>query len=363
MTSYNLGANKPLIQRDQNYVLDRKLLSVHSEDRDIKKWPQANRFEILLPEQMLNVQSLRLVQCTFPSKLYTFSDEYQNTKMQFTLQGTPIIFSITIQPGHYSPSQLALELMNRMNDAAGVLTFNVFYDQVREKFWFGNTTTAFELLFALPQTYATTCRNQEPQPNVWGQSVNWGLPYNLGFERANYRSDFSPTGVNFFYVGLPTALPPPAPILHSVQAPLAFQIGGDTCLYMEVDKYNSYDELYPYQESQTPQGNNPYTNNAYNGKVNAAFAKIPLQPRAENGLDSRTFFLHNVVQYDPPIERIARLKFTLRFHDGRLVDFQNYPFDFSIEFNCLRNELAHKFNVRIPAAYILWGKEEKRKRT
>jgi hypothetical protein len=29
----------------------------------------------------------------------------------------------------------------------------------------------------------------------------------------------------------------------------------------------------------------------------------------------------------------------------------------------LRNELAHKFNVRIPAAYILWGKEEKRKRT
>ena len=355
MTSYNLGANKPLINREQNYVLDRKLLSVHSEDRDITKWPRANRFEIMLPEQILNVQSLRLVQCTMPGKLYTFSDEYQNTKMSFSMAGLPAPFLITIQPGYYTASQLALELMNLMNKEAGVLTFNVFYDQVREKLWFGNTTTAFQLNFDVRMVYETNCRNQEPQPTVWNQPINWGLPYNLGFEKTLYSSDFSATGVDFFYASLPSAVPPPLPILHYVEAPLSFQITGDTCIYMEVDKYNSYDELYPYQQSnvQAPNGNNAFIGNSYNGKVNSAFAKIPLQTRAANNNHSRTFFLQNVVQYEPPIERIARLKFTFRFHDGRLVDFQNYPFDFSIEFNSLRNEIAKPYNVRIPAAYIL----------
>ena len=36
--SYNLGNHKPLINRDQTYVLDRKLITIHSEDRDISKW-------------------------------------------------------------------------------------------------------------------------------------------------------------------------------------------------------------------------------------------------------------------------------------------------------------------------------------
>ena len=91
----------------------------------------------------------------------------------------------------------------------------------------------------------------------------------------------------------------------------------------------------------------------HNGKVNAAFAKIPLQGRFGVSNDSRTYFLQNMVQYDPPIERIARLKFRFRFHDGRLVDFQNYNFDFSLEFNSLRNEINKSYSVRIPAAYTL----------
>jgi hypothetical protein len=58
-----------------------------------------------------------------------------------------------------------------------------------------------------------------------------------------------------------------------------------------------------------------------------------------------------MVQYDPPIERITRLKFKFRFHDGRLVNFQNFPFDFSLEFNSLRNEINKQYTVRIPATY------------
>ena len=82
MSRNPLGNSKPLINREQNYVLDRKLLTVHSEDRDITKWPNSNTFEIMLPEQLLNVQSMRLVQATLPATFFTFMNDYQNTKFQ-----------------------------------------------------------------------------------------------------------------------------------------------------------------------------------------------------------------------------------------------------------------------------------------
>ncbi len=142
-----------------------------------------------------------------------------------------------------------------------------------------------------------------------------------------------------------------ATVNNFVQAPVSFTLNGETCLYLEIDKYNYYDELYPYNES-TNHTKQIFNNNAYSGKVNSAFAKIPIRPYNDNSYDSRTIFLVNMVQYDPPIERIARLKFRFRFHDGRLVDFQNFPFDFTLEFNSLRNEIEKKYTVRIPA-YVL----------
>ena len=67
-------------------------------------------------------------------------------------------------------------------------------------------------------------------------------------------------------------------IRNYIEAPLSFTINGDNCIYLEVDKYNSYDELYPYNESTTK----IYGNNAYAGKVNSAFAKIPIRSNTEN---------------------------------------------------------------------------------
>ena len=53
-----VNQNHPLIPRDQTYVLDRKLISFHSIDRDIKQWPYANHFEITLPTALENIQYL-----------------------------------------------------------------------------------------------------------------------------------------------------------------------------------------------------------------------------------------------------------------------------------------------------------------
>lgn len=346
MSQFSLGNSKPLIQREQNYVLDRKLITVHSEDRDTTKWPNANTFEIMLPEAVLNVQSMRLVQATIPGKFFTFSNDYQNTKLQFTINNEAYI--ITIQDGFYTPSQLAIELTNDLNAAIqSDASFNVFYDEVGQKFWFGHTDLSFNLDCCQQVSYDfSNCE----QPTVWYNNSKWGLPYYLGFQKVCYQSTDNTGGVSFNYI-CPNnmAVPDDSVIKHYIAAPLSFNILGENCMYLEVDKYNSYDELYPYNQSSKQN----FDNNAYAGRTNSAFAKIPITNHAGNSFDSRTFFLQNIVHYDPPIERIARLKFKFRFHDGRLVNFQNYLFDFTVEINSLRNEIEKKYNIRIPAAYIL----------
>mgnify|MGYP006127888795 FL=1 len=52
----NVNVNHPLIQRENNYVSIKKNVSVHSDDRDISKWPNANEFEIELPQPFKQVQ-------------------------------------------------------------------------------------------------------------------------------------------------------------------------------------------------------------------------------------------------------------------------------------------------------------------
>jgi hypothetical protein len=340
-TNYNLGNGKPLIHREQNYILDRRLLTVHSEDRDITKWPQANTFEIVLPEQLMNVQSFRLVQCTFPGKYYTFRNDYQNTQFLVSVAGAANQ-TVTIQEGFYSAALLAVELENKL--IAIDAGFKVMYDSVKDKFFFGNTDAAFDIVAGQQILYTSSCE----QPVVWNNYVNWGLPFNLGFAKATATSTHSDAGIPVNYFTGAEKIKA-STMKNFILPPSSLMLTGDTCFYMEVEKYNSYDEIYPYNQSTRLLNGN----NAYAGKVNSAFAKIPIQDHIDYSFDSRTLFTQNLVHYDPPIERIARLKFRFRFHDGRLVDFQNYPFDFSLEFNCLRNEIGKSYNVRIPATYKL----------
>jgi hypothetical protein len=353
--SYNLGNHKPLINRDQTYVLDRKLVTIHSEDRDISKWKFSNQFEIVLPEPINNVQSLRLIEVSMPANLYTFSNKYQNTKLRITLTATVNQQTIVINEGFYTPDQLAFELTNKINEKFGGVTFNVFYNSVTQKFWFGNTATDFTLNFDEQISYDFS-NNECVPPIVFNQYTNWGLPSYLGFAKEKYTAT-TVTSKTFDYVTVPSTSwknSAGTPITKLVEAPSTVCIMGDRCLYMDVDKYNTMDELYPYTESIIDTNKSNYNFSTYSGKVNSAFAKIPINAEYNKlFFDSRTLFLNNFAHYEPPIERIAKLKFTFRFHDGRLVDFHDCPFDFTLEFNSLKNEIGKVYNVRVPHTYLI----------
>jgi hypothetical protein len=333
--NYSLGAGKPLISREQNYVLDRKLLTIHSEDRDITKWPNANEFEIVLPQQLLNIQSMRLVEIQVPTNLYVFSNLYQNTIMD--ISG----IQIQIQEGTYTPDQLVTEINTDLSNN-GLPNLDISYNPINQKFSFINTYPNISLNFATQIDYSMN--NTSCPVIVFNNYANWGLPYNLGFNKQNY--NLTNTSPN-----------------NTIEAPSSAVLSGDKCIYMEVDKYNSYDELYPYNESTFSNNEASNTtkkvqvngNNAYNGQINSAFAKIPLITYGSDNyvFESRNIGLQNITHYDPPLERLGRLKFKFRFHDGRLVDFQNNPFNFTLEFNMLRSEMGRQYNVRIPLTYTL----------
>ena len=56
---------------------------------------------------------------------------------------------------------------------------------------------------------------------------------------------------------------------------------------------------------------------------------------------------------DVPEEKITKLDILFRYHDGRHVDFGNNRFNFTLEFNCLKNEIGKDLAVRIPLTYNL----------
>lgn len=344
---FNVQNNQPLIPRQQYYTLDRKLVTIHSEDRDVCKWPNANHFEVELPESIQNVQSLRLAETAMPSHFYNISKQFQNNALVYN------DILVELPDGFYTPHQLACVLTSLMD------TITVKYDPIIQRFIFYNTSaTLFSLKFDHQICYKDNCDNSK---TAWCQPTKWGLGYYLGFDKKKYNSDDTstclPEGIKKLFEGdsIPSTtccgdLPPYDSITtdHYIFSPKFPKLDGEHVIYMELDKYNSYDEIYPHPSKTS----NMYLN-TYGGKVKSAFAKIPMLNRpttcgANPFFDSRNDTLLNLSVYDPPIERIQKLKFTFRYHNGMLVDFQDVPFSFSIEFNSLRNDIEKVYNVGAP---------------
>ena len=358
--------------KEQNYFLERKLLTVHSEDRDFTKWPNSNHFSIRLPTTIKNVDSMRLVECEFPSNYYTFSNNNQNTKLSFSItpkdpsdnyylilnNNSNNDYTITIQEGYYSLAELAIELENKMNDVIteylntsggsyNYTNMKVYYDNVSQKYWFGNLKDSFILKFNKQEYYNINCNRKV----IFNQYTRWGLPNNIGFDKKLYNSISSNSTIKFSYLIngnwlVPTSSTTP---VYYVKAPYIHDIASYNTFYMEINKYNTYDELKPYSKN-----TNDLYNNDYNGIVNSAFAKIKLV-EIPHGVtfDTMNSFLLNTKNFVKPEESISTLEFKFRYHDGTLVDFSNHSFNFTIEFNILRDEINRNYNVRIPNFYHL----------
>lgn len=378
-SNLNLENNRQLIASQDNYVLDRKLLTVHSEDRDIAKWTHVNEFEITCPQSYVNIQSMRLVEISIPYIFYNFSNDLQNTKFSFTRGGDPSL-TVTIDSGYYTGELLAKTMTYKMNLESELQLgtaynyFYVIYNTVTNKITIANNHENFDLLFNVQETYDISCQSNQSCPSnlLSQQSIisyynrynKWGFPAYIGFTcKLSYSSsqcaDIS--GLLLASVEPPSSWTTSVPI-YCVESPYILDITGETVIYFEVEKYNHYDELIPWADSskatlleRDPKfyaiNTEPKYVSLRGSGTNSAFAKIPI---SINMLPPQILDVRNgIVHYEPPIERISKFKFRFRYHDGKLVNFQNIEINFTLEINQLKNEVIKRRNIRIPAAYLL----------
>ena len=299
------------------YVVQKKIVTIHSEDRDVTKWVSPAQFEIDLPVDFKNVVSMRLEEIDLPLPLYVFSSDDQNVKLTVVIAS--VVYQVQINEGNYSEVELARELTGKLNDVTST-AFEVVYDVVARKLVFTNTVP-FELYFNKAESYAN-CGQL-----YYENYSKWGLGSYLGFDKKIYSSQ---SGDVVLYAQNKIILG-----TYLVAAPHILDVKGDGNVYMELATYNTIDELMPYTERSTD-----LYYGKHGGKHNSSFAKIPMIPR------SNTFdFLTNIFFSEPPIERVQKLRFKLRYHDGRQVHFHGLNYNFSIEITTLRNEPSKKQHI------------------
>ena len=280
------------------------------------------------------------------------------------------------------------------------------YNELTNNMLIGSTEGSFQLLANREIPY--NFERCSPNKFMFSQYTKWGLPYYIGFNKEIYDSFdinidndillnddsstnsqpldvsgnpienifitslnglilynnqntnwISPTGgrdITFYNQSNPSALIPIAytsanglanRTVSILSSPNNVSLMGEDCIYMEMEKFNNINEIYPFSER-----TNTMYNCDYGHKSDSAFAIIPLtQTPYGTELGNRTSINTNVFISEPPIKNINRLEFKFRYHDGRLVDFKNLPFSFVLEFNMLREEQARNKVIRIPHLY------------
>jgi len=307
------------IQTNSNYVVSKKSLSIHSEDRDIYQWPDPSHFEISSPIEYKNVVSLRLNDIEIPSSYYVFSNINQNTKMTVTVIG--ITFILIITSGTYTYDQLVTELTNKLNQIvskhiSAYTHFKVTYNPINMKLLFTNDQDNFKFIFTNAESY--DCESTTPIL-CYDNYTNWGLGSYLGFDKKIYTSTYKNS-------------------TYSIEPEYTLNLYGDNYIYMELTYYNNIDEVAPYAYK-----SNASIHPKVGGKHNSAFAKIPLFPHHSVSFSSRETYLSNIFFSDPPLERIQKFKIKLRHHDGRPVDFNNCNYTFTIEITMLKPDTIKPF--------------------
>ena len=112
---------------------------------------------------------------------------------------------------------------------------------------------------------------------------------------------------------------------------------------MEIDGLNNIDETIPYSTTYSTTHSNET-----NGVVKSAFAKIgiisgvyPFQPWNSDNANTMKI-------YNPPAERIRKLKIRIRYHNGQLVDFGQFDYSIMLELTMFRPQNLKDYKMYIP---------------
>ena len=331
--------NNNLIERKQNFTLNRKIVYIDSNDRDVLRFSDANNFQISLPQTYNYVESIRLLYIQTASNIYNISNYLQNNILYFRNINNNIV-KITLLDGCYNNDTLVTAIKDQLENNTNLRNISVKYSKVTNKIYFliGSTSTTY----SIDCTYSNindynTCNNY----CVFNQHSNWGLGYILGFNKKRYQ--FIKPDKNIFLIN------PQERLINNQNNEYNFfiliepdnivNIYNDSHIYLSLDNLNKGDTLYPYINNKS---------NVNIGNVNSVFAQIPII-NSDNMLNynSNDCLLNNMSYFQPPLEKLERLNIRFTYHNGMPVDFKNTNIVMTLEINQIKNEIKN-YDVRTP---------------
>ena len=147
----------------------KKIITIHSEDRDINKWPNSNEFEVILPDSYKNIKEVNLLNFTNTNNFYNISKSLNNNILIYNNNSTFII-----NDGFYTAKTLEAFFNTNFQN------IKVKYLENQFKFIFYNSSP-FNLNFNEYKSNQECSINNLPQNKIPNQYSHWGIGYTLGF--------------------------------------------------------------------------------------------------------------------------------------------------------------------------------------
>lgn len=312
-----------------------KTISIHSEDRDVSKYKNASHFTVYIPDPIKNITSVRIKDVIIP-KHFSYSKHYNNTRIGIDISNKDTHW-MTIPDGYYNTKtmieHIELKMNNYLNNLPGDLSFTIYENTFdnRLHFLISNTSNSNDSSFSL--------QFHDPlNPDQLDLKAFWGLGYHLGFEKqydlkrgtiaekssklvSNLDESILCNDKNDDNKLKPLKTIKNSNKTHVITSEFMHKIYGKRSIYMELDGYNSIDEI------------DPISARSQFYKPNSSIAKLQLSVinTEEDDTSIEQDFLNNKSVFKTPIERLDKCEFKFRFHDGTLIDFGGNELSFSLE--------------------------------
>jgi hypothetical protein len=250
-------------------------LVVDSRERNVNLFPNPASYEINLVEELNNVKSIKLIGAYIPFNTYTVNSNNNILYLAYNSQ----VYTIAINEGIYTESELASEITTMLNTETGTSAFTVTYNARKDKYKF-QCTSAFGLYFK-GQTFT------HPYLNSTGVGyVDKSMGRILGFGIKDYASD----GSNVIWS----------------EFKKSFDL--NECIIIKIDSFE--------------------VNRSTDDNVNNSFAILS----SKNVEDCKD--LGFIKEFKPVLGKLSKLKLRLIDYYGNLYDFQNQDHRLEFEVEC-----------------------------
>ena len=171
--------------------MENLIFNINSSHRDKNRYPDSNKFELLLPSKIKNITYLKLTSIEFPYVFYNYQENRNNVSFKIQHTNNTITDTITISNGNYTNTQLVNTITTKLNEIniSRSTNFSISLSDITKRITFTNDTE-FTLDFSRT-----------------GNIQYDGINYSLGFKNNSYTgtsiegdSVINTEGCRYFFV-------------------------------------------------------------------------------------------------------------------------------------------------------------------